>query len=350
MGLIRGTIIFTLTVLLFISLFAVNIFLTLSSSVNYNNVEPYMINITQTSALNSGSSATALQEIYQKKAECKNSTSVNFTFEGSSINIPCQIISSGEKPTIDYLVNQTAKNEYYKNYTCSFIECVKNDPSALISQMAKEYWDSELRTMILLSLAIFGLLFLFSKEKHNAFIVAGIASVLSSIPFRQINWLISLISEFLPFRILPAFFSSAPAVSNLMLIIGIILIFSGVAFGFFKWGIKIGSFIESILKKMKKEEKKEEEADKVVTKGEVEKIVKEDIKKEMKKDVDEKVEKEVKLDVKKDVPKEVKKEIKEDANAKVKEDIKKEITKDAKENNQGEKSKKSQPKKNAKKE
>jgi hypothetical protein len=285
MGIIRGTIIFTLTILLFISLFAVNIFLTLSYSISYSSIHPYLINTTSEFAQSSGASATAIQELAQKNMECSNSTPlVNFTFENNDISVPCTVINSGAKTTIDYLINATANELYYKNYSCNFIECIKSENSVILSKAAEDYWNSKLIAMIFVSLAIFALIFLFSKEKHNAFIIAGITAILSSLPFRQIEWIISGISEFLPFRVLPVFFSQAPAASDLMFAAGIILVVAGIIFGFLRAGIKIGSFIESIFEKIRKDKRGSPEEN--VTKEEVEELVKKEVKEEIKKEAD----------------------------------------------------------------
>jgi len=282
MGFIRGSVVFILTVLLFIALFLGNIFLTLNWSLDYNNVQPYLKNLTNNLAKDSGSKALLLQEYNSKRIICSEKISINLTFEGNQIQIPCDIINKDAKLTIDYVINETIPKIYYKSYKCKFLDCLKteNQPLVLISEKGKEYWGDKFYSVFLISLIIFALLFLFVKEKHSSFILAGTMIIFSAIPFKQIIWLLSLIPEVLPFKIMPIFFSESSRVFLVMLILGIFFIAFGIGFSFFKWGRRINNILSKIIGKIKKNG--DEEPQEKLTKNDIEEMVKKEIEKSTK--------------------------------------------------------------------
>lgn len=278
MGFIRSGVIFILAISLFLSLFIGNLFLTLNLSLEYNQVSPYIQNLSENFATDSGSKAIILKEYESKKTFCEKEgqASLNFTFDGNEITVPCEILKKDAKSVIEFVINESIPIYYYKEYNCTFIECIQKEgkPLALISEKAKIYWEEKFYSTMLISIIIFILLFIFVKEKHSAFILSGIMVIFSAIPFRQIAWLISLLPEFLPFKIIPIFFTKADYVFMVMIILGIILISLGIGIKFFDWGIKLNDFTKSLFKKDSKEE---------VTKEEVKEIVEEKLKEESKK-------------------------------------------------------------------
>jgi len=203
MGFIRGSVIFILTFSLFIALFLGNIFLTLNWSLNYDNVQPYLKNLTNNLAKDSGSKAILLQEYNSKRINCPEKESVKFSFEENQIEIPCNIINKDAKSTIDYVINETIPKIYYKNYKCDFLDCLKtkNQQLVLISEKGKEYWGNKFYSVLIISLIIFILIFLFAKEKHSSLILTGSMIIFSALPFKQITWLLSLIPNLFPFKV-----------------------------------------------------------------------------------------------------------------------------------------------------
>ncbi len=292
MGIFRGSIVLALTLLLFVALFFSTLFLTLNWSLNYNDVQPYIKNITITSAQNSGALANFENSYPSKRNLCQVQESANITFMTNTFEVPCSIILKGENETTNYVINETAPGIYSKNYTCQFLDCIKqgNEQEFLLSQAAKNYWGKTFTTAIIISLIIFVLLFLFTKRKYTAFVAAGIGLIVSEIPFTKVTWLLSLISGIFPFKILPALFGKASAVFTISFILGIILIAFGIGFNLFKWGRKISEKINSTFKtmskeekKLKKDEKKAEDEQRTLTKEEIEKLVKEEVKEDLEK-------------------------------------------------------------------
>ncbi|MDP3966037.1 MAG: hypothetical protein Q8Q04_00725 [archaeon] len=285
MGFIRGVFVLILTLFLFVSLFLSNLFLVLSWSLDYDNVAPYIKNTSIEMAQDSGSAGEFIENYEKKRFLCSNQDSVNITFDSEEIVIPCEIINEGGKASLEYAVERTIPDKYYLDYDCSLFECLKNENNefVLVSEYAKEYWAEKFRITMLISIGLFLLIFLSLGKKHSAFTIAGIMVILSSLPFKEITWLASFSPEFLPFNTLPLFFSESNAVFTLMLMIGILLILVGMGFAFFKFGIKLSNWIDSIFSKMKKE-KGNEESDEKVTKEEVKKIVEKELREKLNKE------------------------------------------------------------------
>ncbi|PIN71345.1 hypothetical protein CO153_02430 [Candidatus Pacearchaeota archaeon CG_4_9_14_3_um_filter_30_11] len=279
MGFIRSGVVFILAIALFLDLFVGNLFLTLNLSLEYDQVSPYIQNLSEDFAMSSGSKALILQNYETKKILCQkgDQVSLDFTFDTEKIAVPCEVINKDGKSVIEFVINESIPIYYYKDYNCTFIECIqtKGESLALISEKAKTYWEKKFYSVALISLIIFVLLFIFVKEKHSAFILSGIIVIFSAIPFRQITWLLSLLPEFLPFKITPIFFTKAADVFMIMIILGIILISLGIGIKFFDLGIKLNELIKSIFKKDLTQE---------LTKEEVKEIAGEKVKEELKKE------------------------------------------------------------------
>jgi len=269
MGFIRGAFVFVFAIGIFFSLFAANLFLTISLSLNYNNAAPYLKNVSNELAQNSGEKAIILKEYDNKKILCSETNfsekEINITFKEEKIPVPCEVIQKGANSVIDYTLNKSVDYYYYKNYECTFLECIQTkDPTlALVSQTAKDYWQNKFNSTILIAIALFALLFLFIKEKYSSFVLGGILTIFAAMPFKQITWVLSLIPDLLPFKIIPVFFTESTTVFTIMLVLGIILIAIGIGIKFFDWGLKISNLFRKLVKKKDKEEKNKIDEDKI---------------------------------------------------------------------------------------
>lgn len=253
MGLIRSGVIVTLSTLLFISLFLSNAFLTLNWSLEHDNV----INNSQ-----------------------------NFSNTLSKQNL-----------TIDDI--------YYKEYNCSLFECIKQDesPLVLLSEKSKIYFHQKFIFMLLISLALIGIMFLFLESKYSVFTITGILMIFSALPFRKLNWAINLLPKGKVTELFIVFFTKATNVFTVMLIIGGILLALGIAFEFLGIGLKLNNFLNKFRKEQKEDLQKEEinsEKEEQISKTDVQKMVKEEIKKQKKK---EEVQKNIKKIVKQELNK-----------------------------------------------
>ena len=132
MGFFRGSSLVVLCILLFFSMLTLNSFLTLSSSLSYNNVQdqvvPLIINISEgNSALfqnfadgNFNLSLATDQVINQINQYCLTNTEFVFNYQGSTITIPCDATNGGREEIIQTAAESFVENAYYKNYNCDF--------------------------------------------------------------------------------------------------------------------------------------------------------------------------------------------------------------------------------------
>ncbi|MBU2612826.1 MAG: hypothetical protein KKB62_03840 [Nanoarchaeota archaeon] len=280
MGFFRGTIVFLLALAFFLMAFVANLFLTLSWSLDYDNVNPSLSNLTSDFAKASGSRIAVFSEYETKKIQCSVLEEVNFSYAGAQIPVPCSVVETDANSVIDYLDEEVVRFYYYKDYSCNFLNCLETEKHTffLFSQTAKEYWNLRFNSLLPLMLAVLVLMFVFVKSKHNALVLGGIMIIFSSFPFKQISLLFSIAPNFIPFELLPVFFSKSDSVFNLSIIIGLLMVVVGIGFGFFKLGMKLGNLFKKLFGKIKGKKEEVNEGEKKLislkVKEEVEKVLK----------------------------------------------------------------------------
>jgi len=306
MGLIRSGAVVFFSGLLFLSLFLGNLFLTVSWSLEYETIEPHL-NEFATITINELGVDKLLTENYElMELYCETQEIFTINEQGLNLEIPCSTINQGSQSVIEYGIQESIKQLYYQEYSCEFWECIKNTDTmfVLVSDTAREYWHSKFYLAIIASIILVTLLFVFIESKKSALTITGALMIVASIPFRKINWILSLLPEKNFTEIFTIFFTKSYNVFLTMLIIGIIVLLVGLAFEFFGVGIKLTNLFRWIFKK--KEDKKgelllkENENKEKFTKEEVKNIVKKEIKKQKKKE-------NIKGDVKEIVKEELKK-------------------------------------------
>jgi hypothetical protein len=292
MGLIRSGAVVFFSALLFLSIFLGNVFLTISWSLEYETLEPNLKNFTTEIIEDMKINKTLTENYNFMLIYCQNQESFNLTEQGLNIEIPCTIIKQGPEKIIEYGIQESIKNIYYQEYNCEFWECIKNTDTVFVltSEKAKYYWHSKFYLTILISTILLILLIIFIESKKSALTITGALMIVSSIPFRKLNWLFTLLPEGKITEIFSLFFTKSNNVFLTMLIIGSIILLVGLAFEFFNIGFKITKMFRWIFQK--KENKKEEnpqtknkteeknEEKENLTKEEIKKIVKKEIKKQ----------------------------------------------------------------------
>lgn len=250
MGLIRSGVVIALSFLLFLSVFVGNIFLTLSWSLEYENVEPLVSEFGASIVDDSGVSRM-LENDYPLMMDYCNSNSGNYNFSGGGLilDIPCSEVSVGPENVVQYGVDKIVENFYYREYDCSFFECLKNEgqPYVLISEKARSYFNSNFNWILMVSIVLFILLFLFVESKGTAFIISGILISFAALPFRKFNWILSFLPKGNVSEFFLAFFTKSYNVFMIMIIIGIALLIMGISFHFLGWGIKMSEFFRKHL-------------------------------------------------------------------------------------------------------
>lgn len=297
MGLIRSGAVVFFSALLFLSIFLGNAFLTVSWSLEYETLEPHLTNLTKNTIKELGIEKTINDNYEFMELYCQNRESYQFNEKNLTLEIPCAIINQGPEKTIDYGIQKSIEKIYYQKYDCKFWDCIKTTDNAfvLVSETAKDYWDSKFYLTLTISIILFTLLVIFIESKKSALTITGALLIVASLPFRKINWLISLLPEGKITEIISLFFTRSYNVFLTTLIIGSIILLIGLAFEFFNIGVKITKFFRWIFQKKEDkkgespitenetEEKNDEKED--LTKEEIKKIIKKEIKKQKKNDI-----------------------------------------------------------------
>jgi len=253
MGFIRGILIVILSVILFFAFFAGNLLLTLSLSLEEEVLKPEVKNISGELIEEYGVLEIVEENHGTLSLYCENSDSLYINEQGLELNIPCEILLSSTSEIINYSMEQIFDQIYYKNYDCTFWNCVSQEkiPLILISEKAKNYWKSKYFLILFVIILCFVLMFLISKNKSTPFIISGILLIISTLPFKKLDYLINLIPEKTIVQIVSIFITKASTIFWIFLSLGIGLILIGIAIKFLKLGLKINSWFSK--------EKKEEE-------------------------------------------------------------------------------------------
>ena len=127
MGFIRGALGVFASVLLFIMFLAGGILLTLTLSLQYNNLKEHLtplINQTIQQEIGINVPAEIEKEIVSMNISCEDYPGeYNFTEQGFSLTISCDVLKNGTSAVINSGVEQIIHNIYYYSYTCSFWKC-----------------------------------------------------------------------------------------------------------------------------------------------------------------------------------------------------------------------------------
>jgi hypothetical protein len=249
MGFARGSLLSFVGFLLFLSLLIGNIFWTTSLSLEYNQFKSEItpeINSVVIDALPNES--MEIMQIY-----CENESDFNFNLEEFNINltIPCEVIDSGKEAFAEYGVEVILEEGYYKEYDCSFLDCLTEENSQMIvfSKVAKDFLQSKFLLFLLISLVLIAVTFLLVSSKLNLLPILGAIIIASAFPIKSLN---SVVSFFMPAMFedfAMVFVSRAPFVFSIVLTIGIVLLVLGLILKFLKF--------DSIKKKFTKKEVEE---------------------------------------------------------------------------------------------
>ena len=297
MGIIRGAGVVIFSIVLFISLLCGGVCLTLAMSLNYENVQPTVVDLSKElvgQEIDLEGYVNQIQPLLEEY--CKNNSEYVFNFEGATLVIPCDLVDQGVDSIIDYALNESiteiVDEYYYKDYDCNLVECInQGEPTFFLSKEARDYWMSKFYLFLGISILFVVLIFILMEKKSNWFFLVGALFVGSSLIISRLNsigaaiakaFLVSVselfsgeISQEILQKISGLFFIESKKVFILMLLIGIGLIILGILFKIFKLGLKINNMIEKARGESKEKEPKEK-----LSKEDVKKIVKEEVSKE----------------------------------------------------------------------
>ncbi len=280
MGIIRGGLFIFVCILLFISLIVGGVFLILSLSLSYENVNSNFKEILKNQKISDSGVETMIEEVYPSMIEsCANSEFIEYADSNINITIPCSVVNQGSPAVIDYGYDAVTKEVYYRQYECKFFDCFDNPNGSLviISNHGRTYWLNKFFISSIIILIILLILFFLAHKKYNFFIFSGIVFILSSFVLLNIQkFLIPIIKTTLNIStqqlnqlgevsldtILNLFFAKSPSVFIMFFIVGIIFIVIGVLIRLWilSYGVSkffgIGKNSNSANKKIKELEKK----------------------------------------------------------------------------------------------
>ena len=246
MGIVKGTLMFLLTSLLLTSLTFGNLALTLSLSIGQDNFqENFVKNIAEVIAEETQGDEQLDSGLENAKQHCLNNTEFTLNSSGTEISIPCEKVNEGSNAIIEESIkNLIFEQESNENAKCDNpINCFAKYKDILFSEEAKNYWNKMFYFSLLVTLIIIGAMFFVIEEKISLPISVGIMTMISSLPFFVINFILPAfkISFLKPVSVL---FSQSYFVFLLMLSIGILLIVLGFGIKFFKVGYKISEMFD----------------------------------------------------------------------------------------------------------
>lgn len=255
MGFFRGSLLVLVSVVLIIAFLAMNFSLTLNLSLKYNNVEKEagdsIVNFIKEDSNVFGVLESKLPEM---NSFCESGLEEKYVFveDGYTLSIPCSSIYQGSEEVIRAGSQSLIQEVYYKDYTCSFLKCLKEEgtPFFLVSEKSKDYWEGKFVFFLTISLVLMALVLILCESKYNAFILSGVLLSLSSLPFIKFKGFFSSVDSTILtfFNIL---FSRSKDVFAIMILIGIVLIVIGIIMKLFFTGFKIHQWFENLRMKDK---------------------------------------------------------------------------------------------------
>ncbi len=234
MGMIRGGLLTLVAILLFLSLFAMNTFGTISMSLDYDSLKPEMTNVVSEIIRDQIDITESIDlSMIGSQLICQNNnTEIVQEFGGKVYTIPCEIISQGSEAVVTYIIGDFVEQVYYDEYDCDFWDCSYTPPYHLVSSKAKSYWSGWFYTALVISLLLaVGGFFLIENKKSYPFMLGGLIFI-SVLPFAKVSWLLALLGswEFLSFFTI--FFAKAYSVFIIMFILALVLVGVGIVLKF----------------------------------------------------------------------------------------------------------------------
>lgn len=285
MGFIRGGLFVIVSVLFFILLLTINSLFVVTSSLDYNNLKQELIPVVK-DALNEQINISQIIEankIPLMQTFCANSSNeLEYVFSEANYTfvLPCSALSNGTQGVIDSAIDGLFEQYYYKEYDCSFFDCMKEDsiPFFVVSEHSKNYWQAKIYYVILALVVLLALMFLLIEKKTNLPLVVGSLVILSSLLFAKLEsfslWLINTFTNVSPvspvnvnnfLKFFSVIFTQSYKIFLIMVIAGVVVLAIGIILKFFAIGFKINEFFSKFGKK--KEMAKEESKPKAKTKG-----------------------------------------------------------------------------------
>ncbi len=255
MGIIRGGLVALISIMLFLSLLSMNIFMTMSLSLKYDVIKPKLSNL----ILNTAKENIDINQFDNLiKLYCQNNNSfpikdfINDSFVVDE-EISCDLaLQEGSEAVLKDMIDKGIDKSYYAEYNCTVFNCNEGNEENqqafsiqkflfLFSEQIKDYWKKWFYWTIVLSIILCSLLFFLMENRSSfPFLVGGLL-IVASLPFLGLDWLImKLTKEYFQFVLL--YFSKSYFTFLFGTILGVVLIILGIAVKFLNIGDKIFGF------------------------------------------------------------------------------------------------------------
>ncbi len=255
MGFIRGTFLVFISALILISFLLLGIFATLNSSLEYEIVKPQIKSFIKDVVKNEINNTLIDEQAKILQTHCKSNK--DYTFNDETINytfvIPCESIALGTDEIINAEADILINEYYYKEYECGFLECFKEQkiPLFIISQHAKDFWQKQFYTLLIISFLLAVLIFLLVEKKKNFPIILGSLLIVGLLPVLALSEISKFALSSLVLNvsfdlssIALILFSKANSVFLAGFILGAILIGIGIFWELIIIGLKIEHWFE----------------------------------------------------------------------------------------------------------
>lgn len=246
-------------VLLFVSILSGAFLLTLSSSLNYENVKEKFVPAVRELIVGQVGLAERLESMSSSmKIYCNQGSEYIFQQGNYTIVIPCSVIEQGTNAIVDYGIEKTIEQIYYKEYNCKFTDCFKQGelPTFLISEKSKDYFMNKFYFILFFFLLLSVLMFFILQKKSGLLTILGTFFIVASVIIWKIGGIIMMPMNEQVKNLLGIFFSSSYSIFIKMLITGVILVVFGISFRIAGIGMKINRFFSRMKgREAEKEEK-----------------------------------------------------------------------------------------------
>jgi hypothetical protein len=265
MGVIRGALVAIISILLFLSLFGMSTFLTMSLSLEYDILEPELTSSIMGVVSSQINTSDIDEQLLPMALYCENYSEYTFMQEVYNYTVPCELALQGSDAILEYIIQSSIEEAYYREYDCEFWECDSDDPLFLFSQHSKNYWQGLFYKCLIISVILAAALLLVMEKRINWPFLVGIILIVSGLLFLGIGWIFSLVSEWKYVQMVTLFFTKINVAFLYCLVIGVVLIGIGLVLKFLDFGNKITKIFggekvkEKVVVKEVPVEKKEKE-------------------------------------------------------------------------------------------
>lgn len=176
-----------------------------------------------------------------------------FNFKNYSVNVSCDAISNGSEYIATEFIRGLVEKSYYESYNCSGIKnCfqeARNNPFFLLSLQTKDYFQAKFYWILPFILIFVGVILILVENRSNFPFAIGLILIFSSLPFLKLYEIVSFIFRLPVLEFVTVFFSKSSVIFWSCFVIGLILIGLSIVIKTFKFGFKVEGFFSRFSKK-----------------------------------------------------------------------------------------------------